>query len=201
MSKQPTLASPRVVLVPLETSHRAALLLAASDGRLWNLKVTVVPGPTTIDDYIAVALASRDGGTVMPFSVSVKEGGQIVGSTRYWKIDHTNRSLEIGHTWLASSFQRSFVNTEAKYLLLRYAFEVLKMVRVQFTTDELNERSRAALLRIGAKLEGIIRNERIMPNGRKRNSALFSIIDADWPLVREALESRIGDQEQIFRVA
>jgi RimJ/RimL family protein N-acetyltransferase len=200
--KQPTLAGPRVVLLPLAMSHQGALLSAAGDGELWNLKVTVVPGPNTMDDYIAAALTGRAAGTVMPFSVALKEGHRIVGSTRYWKIDRMNRSLEIGHTWLAASFQRSFVNTEAKYLLLRYAFEVLEVVRVQFTTDELNERSRAALLRIGATLEGVIRHERIMPDGRKRNSALFSIIETEWPLVREALECKVGAQpgSRIFNV-
>jgi N-acetyltransferase len=194
LSKRPTLSGPRVILLPLATSHHDVLLAAAADGELWNLKVTVVPGPDTIDDYIATALAGRDAGTVMPFSIAVKEGLRIVGSTRYWKIDRKNRSLEIGHTWLAASHQRSFVNTEAKYLLLRYAFEVFQMIRVQFTTDELNERSRAALLRIGASLEGVIRNERIMPDGRKRNSILFSIIESEWPSVRENLERKIGPQ-------
>jgi RimJ/RimL family protein N-acetyltransferase len=145
-----------------------------------------------MDDYIAAAQAGRDAGSMMPFSIALKQSGQIVGSTRYWKIDRKNCSLEIGHTWLAKSYHRSFVNTEAKYLLLRYAFETLHMIRVQFTTDELNESSRAALLRIGAKPEGVIRYERIMPDGRRRNSVLFSIIETEWPEVREVLERKLG---------
>ena len=128
----------------------------------------------------------------MPFTIVLKESNRIVGSTRFWKIDHENRTLEIGYTWLASSFQRSFVNTEAKYLLLRYAFEAFRAIRVQFTTDVLNERSMAALLRIGAKQEGIIRHERIMPDGRKRNSVLFSIIDTEWGDVRTLLHKKLG---------
>jgi RimJ/RimL family protein N-acetyltransferase len=115
-----------------------------------------------------------------------------VGSTRFWKIDYVNRKLEIGHTWLAASAQRSAVNTEAKYLMLAYAFETLNCVRVQLTTDELNEKSRAAILRIGAKQEGVVRHERIMPDGRKRNSVRFSIIDDEWPQVRLRLETMLG---------
>jgi RimJ/RimL family protein N-acetyltransferase len=122
----------------------------------------------------------------------VQRDGRVVGSTRFWKIDRANRKLEIGHTWLAASVQRSSINTEAKYLLLTYAFEKLDCVRVQFTTDELNEKSRAAILRLGAQQEGIVRHERIMPDGRKRNSVRFSIIDDEWPRVREGLRARLA---------
>lgn len=118
--------------------------------------------------------------------------GRIVGSTRFWKIDSANRKLEIGHTWLSQSAQRTAANTEAKYLLLKHAFEVMQTVRVQFTTDELNEKSRAAILRIGAKQEGIVRHERIMPDGRKRNSVRFSIIDTEWPQVKNQLEVKLA---------
>jgi RimJ/RimL family protein N-acetyltransferase len=114
-----------------------------------------------------------------------------VGSTRFWKIDRVNRKLEIGHSWLSASVQRSGVNTEAKYLLLTYAFETMNAVRIQFTTDELNEKSRAAILRIGAKQEGIVRHERIMPDGRKRNSVRFSIIDSEWPEVKALLRQKM----------
>ena len=100
--------------------------------------------------------------------------------------------MEIGHTWLSGSMQRSGINTEAKYLLLTHAFEVMKSIRVQFTTDELNEKSRAAILRIGAKQEGIVRNERIMPDGRKRNSVRFSIIDSEWAEVRALLLQKMA---------
>lgn len=188
----PILSGNAVELRPMRKDHDRALIEAASDGELWNLKVTVVPGPTTVEAYIARALEGEHAGTVMPFVVVDREKDRIVGSTRFWKIDNVNRKLEIGHTWLAASSQRSPVNTEAKYLMLAYAFETLDSVRVQFTTDELNEKSRAAILRIGAKQEGVVRHERIMPDGRKRNSVRFSIIDDEWPQVRLRLETMLS---------
>jgi len=186
-SMQPALVGRIVELKPLQPGHSQGLLCAAADGELWNLAATVVPGPATIDDYVACALAGRRAGTVMPYTIVLRGTGAICGSTRFWKIDRMNRKLEIGHTWLSASVQRSGVNTEAKYLLLAHAFEVMACVRVQFTTDELNDASRAAILRIGAKQEGIVRNERIMPDGRKRNSVRFSIIDSEWPDVKAML--------------
>lgn len=188
----PILTGERVELRPLDSSDRQALLDAAADGQLWNLKVTVVPGPETIDAYIATALQGRATGTVMPFAIVDRASGRVIGSTRFWKIDRKNRKLEIGHTWLSESAQRTRANTEAKWLLLGYAFDVLQCVRVQFTTDELNEKSRAAILRLGAKQEGIVRHERIMPDGRKRNSVRFSIIDDEWPEVRARLLAKLA---------
>jgi RimJ/RimL family protein N-acetyltransferase len=188
---QPTLTGPTIELCPLQLSHQEALVDAASDGELWTMKVTVVPGPETAGQYIATALAGQQAGTVMPFVIVKRETGQVVGSTRFWKIDRVNRKLEIGHSWLSASVQRSGVNTEAKYLLLTYAFEAMNAVRVQFTTDELNEKSRAAILRIGAKQEGIVRHERIMPDGRKRNSVRFSIIDSEWPEIKALLQQKM----------
>ena len=189
---QPTLIGQAVELRPLLQEHAQALLDAAADGQLWNMKLTVVPGSETVGSYIATALEGRAAGTVMPFVVVRRDTGAIVGSTRLWKIDRVNRKLEIGHTWLGESVQRSAVNTEAKYLLLSHAFEAMQCVRVQFTTDELNEKSRAAILRIGAKQEGIVRHERIMPDGRKRNSVRFSIIDEEWAEVKVMLERKLG---------
>jgi len=186
-----TLTGTTVELLPLQREHKAALLHAAADGELWNLKVTNVPGPDTVDKYIDTALAGRDAGSVIPFTLVRREDGQVVGSTRFWKVDRVNRKLEIGHTWLALSTQKSAINTEAKLLLLTYAFEVLDCVRVQFTTDELNEKSRAAILRLGAVQEGIVRHERIMPDGRKRNSVRFSIIDSEWPQVKANLQAKL----------
>ncbi|MBB5495828.1 GNAT family N-acetyltransferase [Paraburkholderia sp. MM5384-R2] len=198
-SIQPTLSGSLVELRPLREEHAQALVDAAADGQLWDMKLTVVPGPATIDAYIATALAGRAAGKVMPFVIVRRDeddendrAGPIVGSTRFWKIDRANRKLEIGHTWLAASAQRSVVNTEAKYLLLCHAFDVMRCVRVQFTTDELNDKSRAAILRIGAQQEGIVRHERIMPDGRKRNSVRFSIIDDEWPAVKAMLEAKLA---------
>jgi RimJ/RimL family protein N-acetyltransferase len=189
---QPTLTGATVELRPLRQEHAQALLDAAADGQLWNMKLTVVPGPATIGGYIASALDGCAAGTVMPFVIVLRASGAIVGSTRFWKIDRANRKLEIGHTWLSESVQRSAVNTEAKYLLLSQAFDAMQCVRVQFTTDALNERSRAAILRIGAKQEGVVRHERIMPDGRKRNSVRFSIIDDEWSGVKTMLEAKLA---------
>lgn len=191
LDMQPTLTGPTIELRPLQASHQEGLVHAASDGELWTMKVTVVPGPETAGQYIATALAGRQAGTVMPFVIVKRETGGVVGSTRFWKIDRVNRKLEIGHSWLSASVQRSGVNTQAKYLLLTHAFEAMNAVRVQFTTDELNEKSRAAILRIGAKQEGIVRHERIMPDGRKRNSVRFSIIDSEWAEVKALLQQKM----------
>ncbi|HDR9022313.1 GNAT family N-acetyltransferase [Burkholderia vietnamiensis] len=189
---QPTLTGEHIVLRPLAASDRQALLDAAADGELWNLKVTVVPDERTVDAYLDTALQGRAAGTVMPFAIVERASGRVIGSTRFWKIDRNNRKLEIGHTWLSASAQRTRANTEAKGLLLAYAFDTLQCVRVQFTTDELNEKSRAAILRLGAKQEGIVRHERIMPDGRKRNSVRFSIIDDEWPAIRDRLKAKLA---------
>ena len=186
-----SLVGTRVELRPLHATNAEALVLAAGDGELWSLQYTVVPSAATIDEYLRIALDGRDAGVVMPYAAIVRATRQVVGSTRFWKIDSQNRKLEIGHTWLAASWQGTYVNTEAKYLMLRTAFEDMGCVRVQLTTDELNAKSRAAILKLGAKEEGLIRNERIMPNGRKRNSVRFSIIDDEWPTVRAGLEARL----------
>ncbi len=189
--EQPILTGPRIALRPLAASDAPALVEAAADGELWTLPFTVVPSADTVEAYIRHALNGRAAGTVMPFATVLRDTQQVIGSTRFWKIDRVNRKLEIGSTWIAASWQKSFVNTEAKHLMLRHAFEEMACVRVQFTTDEINAKSRAAILRLGAKQEGIVRHERIMPDGRKRNSVRFSIIDDEWPAVKEQLEARL----------
>ncbi|PYY68281.1 GNAT family N-acetyltransferase [Pseudomonas jessenii] len=182
----------RIGLRPLQYADADALIQAAAEGELWNLQVTIVPSADTVDAYLKKALDGRETGTVMPFVIVLKDTGEVIGSTRFWKIDRINRKLEIGSSWIATRWQKTFVNTEAKYLMLRYAFEVLDCVRVQFTTDENNQTSRNAILRLGAQQEGIVRHERIMPDGRKRNSVRFSIIDDEWPQVRHNLEQKLG---------
>ncbi|MDN7352482.1 GNAT family N-acetyltransferase [Acetobacter senegalensis] len=193
---QPTLKGSLVTLRPMSDDDSPLLLEAAADGQLWTLNVTVVPGPGTAEQYVAKAMDGKRTGTVMPFVTLNRESGAVIGSTRFLKIDRMNRKLEIGSTWLGASMQRTGANTEAKYLMLTYAFETLRCVRVQFTTDELNEKSRAAIQRIGAKQEGIVRHERIMPDGRKRNSVLFSIIDDEWPDVKEMLLGKLSARPQ-----
>ncbi|KOX98881.1 GNAT family N-acetyltransferase [Pseudomonas nunensis] len=183
----------RILLRPLQYNDADALVEAAGDGELWNLTVTVVPSPITVDSYLKRALDGRDAGTVLPFVIVLKDTGKVIGSTRFWKVDRLNRKLEIGSSWIGASWQKTFVNTETKYLMLRHAFEVLDCVRVQFTTDENNQKSRNAILRLGAQQEGIVRHERIMPDGRKRNSVRFSIIDDEWPQVRQHLEKKLAE--------
>ena len=193
MQIEPSLTGPRIVLRPLAATDAGALVAAAADGELWSLSFTVVPSAATIDTYIGAALDGHAAGSVMPFVIVLRETGQVIGCTRFWKIDRINRKLEIGHSWLAASWQKTFVNSEAKYLLLRKAFDEMGCVRVQLTTDETNAASRAAILRLGAKEEGVIRHERIMPDGRKRNSVRYSIIDSEWPQVRAQLEARLRE--------
>jgi len=191
MNNPVSLIGQKIRLRPLTEQDADALLLAASDGELWNMQLTHIPSPDTVAQYINIAITGRNAGTVLPFVIEEIASGKPIGSTRLWKIDTQNRKLEIGHTWLSVSWQRTYANTEAKLLLLTHAFEVMNCVRVQFTTDELNEKSRNAILHLGAKQEGIVRHERIMPNGRKRNSVRFSIIDEEWPEVRGNLQSKL----------
>ena len=186
-----SLIGQRLELRPMRSKDADALAVAARDGELWNLPFTVVPSEQSVNAYIETALAGQADGTVAPFVICLRETGEIIGSTRFWKMDFSNRKLEIGHTWIARSWQRTFVNTEAKYLMLRWAFETMNCIRVQFTTDERNASSRAAILRLGAREEGIIRHERIMPDGRKRNSIRFSILDDEWPDVKRNLERKL----------
>ena len=189
---QTSLEGTRIILRPLQYADADALVNAAGDGELWNLTVTIVPSPTTVASYLKRALDGRDAGTVLPFVIVLKDTGEVIGSTRFWKVDRLNRKLEIGSSWISARWQKTFVNTEAKYLMLRHAFETLDCVRVQFTTDENNQKSRNAILRLGAQQEGIVRHERIMPDGRKRNSVRFSIIDDEWPQVRQNLEMQLS---------
>ncbi|MGP9437047.1 GNAT family N-acetyltransferase [Ewingella sp. AOP8-B2-18] len=191
MNNPVSLIGQKIRLRPLTEQDADALMLAASDGELWNMQLTNIPSPDTVAQYINIAITGRNAGTVLPFVIEEIASGKPIGSTRLWKIDPQNRKLEIGHTWLSASWQRTYANTEAKLLLLTHAFEEMNCVRVQFTTDELNEKSRNAILRLGAKQEGIVRHERIMPNGRKRNSVRFSIIDEEWPEVRSNLHSKL----------
>ncbi|MBR7717112.1 GNAT family N-acetyltransferase [Acinetobacter nosocomialis] len=187
-----TLSSHHIRLRLFTIEDSRDLVTAASDGELWNLPFTVVPSAETIDEYIQHALEGYQAGMVLPFVVEDIATGKVIGSTRLWKIDRKNLKLEIGSTWYSKSWQRTYANTEAKYLLLQYAFEELNCVRVQFTTDVLNEKSQNAILRLGAQKEGVVRNERIMPDGRKRNSVRFSIIDEEWPIIKDNLIKKLN---------
>jgi RimJ/RimL family protein N-acetyltransferase len=182
-----------VRLEPLSPAHEEPLITAAGDGELWNSAFTNVPTHSTMAAYIAAALEAQGRGQELPFVIIRKSPGEdhVVGSTRYYFIDPGNRNLEIGYTWLAASAQRTPVNTEAKLLLLTHAFEGLHCIRVGLITDVLNQQSRTAILRLGAKQEGILRNHLIMPDGRYRDSVCFSIIETEWPEVKARLEARL----------
>jgi len=140
---------------------------------------------------VQLALQAQADSTALPFATVEQSSGRVVGCTRYMNIDKPNRHVEIGSTWVGAPWQRSAVNTEAKYLMLRHAFETLGCIRVELKTDELNQRSRNAILRIGAKQEGIFRNHMVCWDGRLRNSVWFSIIDSEWPRVKADLEAKL----------
>lgn len=180
-----------VRLEPLSRAHEESLIAAAGDGQLWRSTVTVVPARDTMAAYIAAAIQAQAEGLELPFVIIRQSTGQVVGSTRFYSIERIHRRVEIGYTWLAASAQRTSVNTEAKLLLLTHAFENWRCIRVGFVTDVLNEQSRAALLRLGAKQEGVLRNHMIMPDGRYRDSVCFSIIEAEWSEVKAQLEARL----------
>jgi len=139
-----------------------------------------------MESYIVAALAERDAGVSLPFVVR-DASGDIVGSTRYCNVDAAHRRLEIGYTWYAARVQRTGLNTEAKLLLLRHAFEALDCIAVEFRTNWFNQRSRAAIARLGAKQDGVLRNHRLMPDGSYRDTVVFSIIASEWPAVRTNL--------------
>jgi N-acetyltransferase len=191
-----TLEGRFVRLEPLSLKHLAALSEVAFDEDIWRYTTAVIQGPEDLRDYIETALKWQAEGSALPFATIDKVSGRAVGSTRYAAIDHANRHLEIGWTWIARDYQRTYVNTEAKYLMLGHAFENLNCLRVEFKTDSLNEKSRRALLRIGAKEEGTFRNHMIMPAGRLRHSVYYSIIDTEWPEVKAALESKLKSGQQ-----
>src|SRR6266550_6586001 len=180
-----------VRLEPLSQAHEESLIAAAGDGDLWNSTVTIVPSRASMAAYIATALDAQAQGRELPFVIVRKSTDQVVGSTRFYRIEREHRRVEIGHTWLAAGAQRTGVNTEAKLLLLTHAFERLRCIRVEFITDVLNQQSRTAILRLGAKQEGVLRNHMVMPNGRLRDSVCFSIIEAEWPEVKARLEDKL----------
>lgn len=190
--KETQLNGRHVNLVPLRQEHGPALVEAASDGRLWELWYTSVPGQESVADYIAFALSEQSAGRALPFVVVDKASGRIIGATRYCNADAKNQRLEIGYTWYAQSHQRSAVNTECKYLLLEHAFERLSAIAVEFRTHWHNLASRAAIARLGAKQDGVLRNHHKGPDGHYRDTVVFSIIDHEWPVVKKSLAHRLG---------
>lgn len=185
------LTNNHVELTPLTTEHEAELVDAAQDGELWNLNVTQVPSAETVTKYIRDALNAKENQTQHPFVVRKCKDRNVIGCTRYYDIQESHKNLSIGYTWYAQSVQRTAVNTACKYLLLRYAFEILDCIGVTFHTDGLNYQSQAAILRLGAKKEGVLRNHRIMPDGRIRDTWCYSIIRDEWPSIADNLVTRL----------
>jgi RimJ/RimL family protein N-acetyltransferase len=182
----PTLEARGVALRPLRSEDAAAILDASADGELWTLFYTAAPGPHSLDAWMARAAQEHDAGRSLPFAVL--RDGKIVGSTRMMRMNPRHRRLEIGTTFYAASVQRTYVNTQAKRLLLEYAFERLDCLSVQFRTDWFNQASRRAIERLGAKQDGVLRNHTVMEDGRVRDTVCYSIIANEWPGVRQHLD-------------
>lgn len=192
MQIQPvTLEGQRVKLEPLTLEHHGSLCEVGLDPALWRLTTTQIHSSEDMRRYIEAALKEQTQGTALPFVIVDRSASKAVGSTRYGNIDGAHRRLEIGWTWVARPWQRTSVNTEAKYLLLKHAFETLGCIRVEFKTDSLNQQSRTALLRIGATEEGVFRNHMITESGRIRHSVYYSIIDSEWLAIRSQLEEKL----------
>ncbi len=188
------LENAHVRLEPLAVEHAAALGEAASDGELWRVWVTSVPTPDAMAGYIDAALAQAADGQGQAFAVRRRADDRIVGCTRYCRADAENRRLEIGWTWYAAGAQRSAVNSACKRLLLGHAFESLQCIAVEFRTHVLNHRSRAAIERLGAKQDGVLRNHRILPDGSYRDTVVYSILESEWPAVRRHLDHQLERQ-------
>jgi len=189
-----TLDGKSVRLEPLRREHAPLLWEAMKDHAEEIFRWIPYPMRTEEDSsrFIENVLGEQQRGLSVPFATIDRNSGKMAGSTRYMAIDVANRHVEIGSTWIAPAWQRTAVNTEAKYLMLRHAFESWKCMRVEFKTDSLNEKSRMAILRLGAKEEGTFRNHMVTWNGRIRHSIYFSIIDTEWPEVKSRLESRMA---------
>jgi RimJ/RimL family protein N-acetyltransferase len=189
---QPVVLEGRTVrLEPLTAAHEPALLAAAQDERIWRYTIHDPRTEESMHSYVASALADQERGEALSFAVHHREAGRIIGATRFHSISAANRGVEIGFTWYSPEFWRTRVNTECKYLMLCHAFDVLGCIRVELKTDGRNDRSRAAILRLGAREEGTLRSKVIMRDGHRRDAVYFSILDHEWPAVRERLEGML----------
>jgi RimJ/RimL family protein N-acetyltransferase len=193
--------SPRVLegthvrLEPLGPHHIAGLCAVGLDPEIWRLTIAKVDSPVAMERYVAQALAEQRSGMALPFATVLRTSGQVIGSTRYHSPTPAHRRVEIGWTWLGRAWQRTAANTEAKYLMLRHAFEQWDCLRVEFKTSSLNQRSRAALRRIGAVEEGVLRSHMINEDGTVRDSVYFSILLDEWPSVKLRLEQMMSEHE------
>ncbi len=187
MLEATTLMGEHVRLVPLAMEHADRLRAAVRDGELWRLWYTSAPAPEAMEAEIERRLALQAAGSMLPFTV-MDADGVPVGMTTYMSIDAAHRRVEIGYTWYAKRVQRSALNTEAKLLLMTHAFETLGCVCVEFRTHFMNQQSRRAIERLGAKLDGVLRNNMIARNGTLRDTCVYSVIASEWPAVKAHLE-------------
>lgn len=196
MSSASVILEGRVVrLEPMTIDHVDALCRVGLDPSLWALTTARVETRDDMQRYVELALAEQAAGTALPFVTKVRASGEVIGSTRFANIVHEHARAEIGWTWITPRRQRTAVNTEAKYLMLRHAFERMECRRVELKTNALNARSRAAMLRIGATEEGTLRRHMINADGSPRDSVYFSVIAEEWPAVRARLEEMLERTE------
>ena len=187
-----TLNGQHVSLVPLSNAHYHDLIDALKDGELWTLWYTSVPAPDQLQAEIDRRLALLKQGAMLPFTVIEKASNEAVGMTTFLNIDAVNRRVEIGATWYRKRVQRSAVNTECKLLLLTHAFEQLHCIAVEFRTHFFNRQSRAGIERLGAKLDGVLRQHQMAKNGTLRDTCVYSIIDHEWPTVKSHLAYQLS---------
>ncbi|NVJ94696.1 MAG: GNAT family N-acetyltransferase [Marivivens sp.] len=181
-----TLSDTSVTLAPLSQDHAADLTEAAADGELWKLWYTMIPAPDGVEAEIARRLGLLEKGAMLPFAILTPKG-QAVGMTTYMNIDAANKRLEIGSTWYRKSVQRGPMNTQVKRLMLTHAFEALGCNAVEFRTHFMNHQSRAAIERLGAKLDGVLRSHMVMADGSLRDTCVYSILAHEWPTVKTHL--------------
>lgn len=191
MLEVPLLVAPEVRLEPLERRHVAGLAAGSADGEVWRKWTTSVPSPDAMAGDVERTLAAQEAGNVVPWATCLPDG-RVVGRTTFLNLDEANRRLEIGATWLAASVQGTAVNPAAKLLQLARAFDDLGCIAVEFRTHWHNRQSRAAIERLGAKQDGVLRNHRILPDGSFRDTVVYSIVATEWPAVRRGLEARLG---------
>lgn len=182
-----TLKGKNLSLVPLSLAHHDDLVEATKDGELWKLWFTFVPSPETMLENIRLRLSMQTEGTMLPFAVIESSTQKAVGMTTYLNIDKPNRHIEIGGTWCRKSVQRTGLNTECKLLMLTHAFETMNCIAIEFRTHVCNQKSRKGIERLGARLDGILRNHMIMPNNTFRDTCVYSIIASEWPTVKAHL--------------
>ncbi len=189
--KDITLSGQTVELMPLKAEHATAFSEAAADGELWNLWYTGVPTPEDTETFIREALLDKQNNGDLPFVIRDIKSQKIIGSTRFCHVDNQNKRVEIGYTWYAKSFQRTGANTECKLLLLTHAFEKLDVIAVEFRTHWMNIQSRNAIVTLGAKQDGVLRNHKRLADGSLRDTVVFSIIASEWLSVKNHLTFKI----------